>query len=144
MSPCPTNVPLSDKMSLCPTKCPFVRQMSPCPTKCPLVRQMSPCQTCQAIVQYTVHLSPKAELWLKGVSLFQLQFKSSDAQNLDFGYQMLDFNIWVSANSSIIQPKPNHCKPYQRRANEGRRPDKQRVVLMVYHWTWLEMQKWQN
>ena len=35
--------------------------MSPSHTK------ISPCQTCQAIVQYTVHLSTKAQLWLKGV-----------------------------------------------------------------------------
>ena len=115
-------------MSPCPTKCPFVRQMSPCPTKCSLVLQMPPCQTCQAMV----HLSTKAELWLKGVSLFQLQFKSSNSPNLDFGYQMLDFNIWVFANSRIIQPKPNHCKPYRRRAIEGRRPDKQRVPIKSF------------
>ena len=45
---------------------------------------------------------------------------------------MLDFNIWVFANSRIIQPKPNHCKPYRRRAIEGRRPDKQRVPIKSF------------
>jgi len=123
MSPCPT------KMSPCPTK------MSPCLTNCPLVIQKCPRRPLSNLssnitVQCTVHLSTKAQLWLKGVLLFKQQ--SSDSPNLDLGYQMLDFTIWVFANSSIFQPKPNHCKLYRRRAIEGRRPDKQRVSIMIY------------
>ena len=121
---------ISMKMSPCPTK------MSPCPTNVPFSNKMSPCHTnmspCQTIAIAAVHVSTKAELWLKGVSLFQQQFKSSDSPNLNLGYQMLDFNIWVFANSRIIQPKPNHCKPYRRRAIEGRRPDKQRVPIKSF------------
>ena len=123
VSPCPT------KMSPCPTNYPLFRQ------KCPLVRQKCPLgiQKCPLVklvtAQCTVHLSTKAQPWLKGVSLFKQQ--SSDSPNLDLWYQMLDFNIWIFANSSILQPKPNHCRPYRRWAIEGRRPDKQRVVIII-------------